>query len=392
MQSAIFALAMRSPAVGWTVGLYSVMGEFAHLIVLYVFSKARLLRVSEIDQYDYELPRGLIAQFPLPHRVDARLLVVDRQAQSLSHRHIRDLPEVLLKGDCLVLNDTRVVPARLVGFRATTGGHWEGLFLESSPEGLWRLMCRTRGRLVAGEAITIFNAQGHEDIRLVLVSPQSDGVWVARPESTEGAFELLERIGRVPLPPYIRKGEMVDSDRQNYQTVFAREPGAVAAPTAGLHFTEALLRRLEKVGVGRGCLTLRVGAGTFRPMVGDRLAEHRMHSEWACLGKETIATIRSARQHGGRVIAVGTTTVRVLETAARDGELRPFEGMTDLFIRPPYQFRAVDALLTNFHLPRTTLLVLARTFGGDELISRAYQEAIREEYRFFSYGDAMLIL
>jgi S-adenosylmethionine:tRNA ribosyltransferase-isomerase len=348
--------------------------------------------MPEIDQYDYELPRALIAQFPVPHRADARLLVVDRAAQSLTHRHVRDLPEVLIRGDCLVLNDTRVVPARLVGFRTSTGGHWEGLFLESSREGLWRLMCKTRGRLLPGETVTTLNAQGHEDIRIVLVSPQSDGVWAARPESTEETYVLLDRIGRVPLPPYIRKGEMVDSDRQNYQTVFARVPGAVAAPTAGLHFTEALLTRLEKQGVTVCRVTLRVGAGTFRPVASESLAEHRMDAEWAHLSQETVARIRYSRQRGGRVVAVGTTAVRTLETAAREGELQPFIGMTDLFIRPPHQFRAVDALMTNFHLPRTTLLVLVRTFGGDELITRAYAEAIREEYRFYSYGDAMLIL
>jgi S-adenosylmethionine:tRNA ribosyltransferase-isomerase len=347
---------------------------------------------NETSQYDYDLPRDLIAQFPLPNRADARLLVVDRAAGTLAHRYIRDLPEILLRGDCLVLNDTRVVPARLVGFRTATGGHWEGLFLEGSNEGLWRIMCKTRGHLVPGETITLLNAQAREDIRLALVSPQTEGVWVVRPESTEETFALLERVGRVPLPPYIRKGEMVESDRQNYQTVFARNPGAVAAPTAGLHFTELLLRRLEKQGIVLSWLTLKVGAGTFRPIVGQRLAEHRMHAEWAQLGQEAVDKIRFARQRGGRIIAVGTTTVRVLETAAQDDQFKPFVGMTDLFIRPPYRFRAVDALLTNFHLPRTTLLVLVRTFGGDELMKRAYEEAIREEYRFYSYGDAMLIL
>jgi S-adenosylmethionine:tRNA ribosyltransferase-isomerase len=349
--------------------------------------------MSENDtaQYDYDLPRDLIAQFPLPNRADARLLVVDRAASMLAHRYVRDLPEILLRGDCLVLNDTRVVPARLVGFRTSTGGHWEGLFLEGSNEGLWRILCKTRGHLAPGETITLLNAQGREDIRLTLVSPHVEGIWVVRPESTEEAFALLERVGRVPLPPYIRKGEMVESDRQNYQTVFARSPGAVAAPTAGLHFTELLLRRLEKQGIVLCWLTLKVGAGTFRPVVGPQIAEHRVPPGGAPLGQGAVDKVRFARQRGGRVIAVGTTTVRVLETAAQDGELKPFSGMTDLFIRPPYRFRAVDALLTNFHLPRTTLLVLVRTFGGDELMKRAYEEAIREEYRFYSYGDAMLI-
>jgi S-adenosylmethionine:tRNA ribosyltransferase-isomerase len=199
-------------------------------------------------------------------------------------------------------------------------------------------------------------------------------------------------VGRVPLPPYIRKGEMVESDREHYQTVYARNPGAVAAPTAGLHFTDALLRRLEAQGVTLARLTLHVGLGTFRPITAATLAEHQMHSEWGSIAQESVDAIAACRGRGGRIVAVGTTSVRVLETAAADGTLRPFTGRTDLFIRPPYQFRAVDAMLTNFHLPRTTLLVLVRTFGGDALMRRAYEEAIREEYRFYSYGDAMLIV
>lgn len=348
--------------------------------------------MSELDQYNYELPRSLIAQSPLPHRADARLLVVDRQAKSLSHRYVRDLPEILLKGDCLVLNDARVVPARLVGYRTATGGHWEGLFLDTSKEGFWRVMCKTRGRPAPGESITLVNAQGRDDIRLTLAACQAEGVWVVRPESPEETLAILDRVGRVPLPPYIRKGEMLDSDRENYQTVYAKAPGAVAAPTAGLHFTTALLEKLDKQGILLCYLTLNVGLGTFRPIVSETLAEHRMHAEWASLSQEAVDRIRQARQRGGRIVAVGTTSVRVLETAAQDGTLRPFTGMTELFIRPSYSFRVVDALLTNFHLPRTTLLVLVRTFGGDELVMQAYEEAIREEYRFYSYGDAMLIL
>jgi S-adenosylmethionine:tRNA ribosyltransferase-isomerase len=354
--------------------------------------KACLAAMSELDQYDYELPRHLIAQFPLAHRADARLLVVDRATKSLAHKHVRDLPEILLKGDCLVLNDARVVPARLIGYRTATRGHWEGLFVESSPEGFWKVVCKTRGRLSPGESITLINAEGIEDIRLILVAQQPEGAWIVRPESSEDVYLILERVGRVPLPPYIRKGEMVASDRQAYQTVYAKTPGAVAAPTAGLHFTTALLQTLKSQGVDVCFLTLRVGLGTFRPILSETLAEHRMHAEWGQVTAEAIAKIKLARHRGGRVVAVGTTTVRLLETAARDGELQPFEGMTDLFIRPPFQFRVVDALMTNFHLPRTTLLVLVRTFGGDELIRRAYDEAIREEYRFYSYGDAMLIL
>jgi S-adenosylmethionine:tRNA ribosyltransferase-isomerase len=348
--------------------------------------------MGELDQYDYDLPRQLIAQSPLVSRADARLLVVDRGNQSLAHHHIRDLPELLRAGDCLVLNETRVIPARLVGRRLRTGGHWEGLFVESDPQGRWRILCKTRGHLRPGETIVLLKLDGQDDGQLQLVAKQDDGSWIALPDAPDGSVALLERIGRVPLPPYIRKGEMVESDRQHYQTVYARCPGAVAAPTAGLHFTEGLLARLQKQGVTLCRLTLHVGPGTFRPIAAERLAEHKLDAEWGTLGPEAVAEILACRRRGGQVVAVGTTSVRLLETAAAGGTLEPFTGPTDLFIRPPHQFHAVDALLTNFHLPRTTLLVLVQTFGGGELIRRAYEEAIREQYRFYSYGDAMLIL
>ena len=348
--------------------------------------------MSELDSYDYDLPKGLIAQSPAISRSDARLLVVDRNRKSLQHKHIRDLPEVLRRNDCLVINDTRVVPARLVGRRQTTGGRWEGLFLDVSGDGLWRVMCKTRGKLRPGDTITLVDAVGQEAVPLQLGVKQDDGTWIARPHATDDAYTLLERVGRVPLPPYIRKGRMVDADRENYQTVYAAAPGAVAAPTAGLHFTTTLLDRLAEAGVELCRLTLHVGPGTFRPITAKTLAEHRMHSEWGRVKQEAVDQIEECRRRGGRIVAVGTTSVRLLETAAVEGTLKPFAGYTDLFIRPPHEFRATDVLLTNFHLPRTTLLVLVRTFGGDELICRAYDEAIRQRYRFYSYGDAMLIL
>lgn len=348
--------------------------------------------MSELAQFDYELPRRLIAQSPLSRRSDARLLVVDRARNSFEHRYVRDLPEILGPADCLVLNDTRVVPARLVGFRTRTGGRWEGLFLEANEEGLWRVMSKTRGKLVSGETVTLVNPQGQEDIVLHLGACEPEGVWVVRPDSREETFSLLERLGRIPLPPYIRKGEMVESDRRCYQTVFAKSPGAVAAPTAGLHFTEKLLSELREQGTTLCWVTLHVGPGTFRPIETESLDDHRMHSEWASLTPETVERVEACRNRGGRVVAVGSTSVRVLETAAASGALKPFTGRTDLFIRPPYRFQAVDAVMTNFHLPRTTLLVLVHTFGGGGLIRRAYEAAIREEYRFYSYGDAMLIL
>jgi S-adenosylmethionine:tRNA ribosyltransferase-isomerase len=347
--------------------------------------------MGEVDQYDYELPRDLIAQFPLAHRADARLMVVDRARNCFTHRYIRDLPELLKPADCLVLNDTKVVPARLVGFRTLTGGRWEGLFLEACEDDLWKILSKTRGKLTPGETVTLTGDEGGDPVRLRLGAKQPDGSWVVRPETDEETFSLLDRVGRVPLPPYVRQGQMVAADRRTYQTVYAQSPGAVAAPTAGLHFTERLLREITQLGVSVCRLTLHVGLGTFRPIESDSLAGHEMHSEWGCLDQAVADEITACRRRGGRVVAVGTTSVRLLETAAAGGRLEPFSGRTELFIRPPYEFRAVDALLTNFHLPRTTLLVLARTFGGDDLIRRAYEEAIREEYRFYSYGDAMLI-
>ncbi|HEV3004895.1 MAG TPA: tRNA preQ1(34) S-adenosylmethionine ribosyltransferase-isomerase QueA [Pirellulales bacterium] len=348
--------------------------------------------MSELAHYDYRLPRHLIAQCPLPRRSDARLMVVDRADGSLSHRHVRDLPELLRPGDCLVINDTRVVPARLIGHRAQTGGRWEGLFLSTDVEGHWRLLSKARGRLGAGEPITLVNRFGDDDVSLRLIEKLPGGVWMAHPETDEPAFELLGRVGRVPLPHYIRGGEMVDDDRQQYQTVYARHPGSVAAPTAGLHFTDELMARVVDRGVTPVRLTLHVGLDTFRPISTAMLAQHPMSKERGQIDAAAVEQIACCRAAGGRVVAVGTTTVRLLETAGQSGTLQPWSGETDLFIRPPYRFKVVDALMTNFHLPRTTLLVLVRAFGGDELLSRAYASAIEEKYRFFSYGDAMLIV
>jgi S-adenosylmethionine:tRNA ribosyltransferase-isomerase len=348
--------------------------------------------MAEIDHYDYELPKELIAQQPLRRRADARLLVVDRQHQSLEHYYVRDLPELLSPQDAIVLNNTRVIPARLVGYRTQTGGRWSGLFLSADVSGIWQVLGQTRGKLQVGETVTLHDSEGRNAVILRMLAKLEGGTWAAKPESDATAFDLLETIGRVPLPPYIRDGEMVDADRETYQTVYATQPGAVAAPTAGLHFTAAILDKIQQRAIRKCHVTLHVGMGTFRPIAVQELAQHQMHSEWGSVDASAVAELKAARAAGGRIVAVGTTSVRVLETASRSGTLEPWLGETDLFIRPPYKFRSVDALMTNFHLPKSTLLVLVRTFGGDELVRRAYEEAIREQYRFYSYGDAMLIV
>ncbi|RIK70431.1 MAG: tRNA preQ1(34) S-adenosylmethionine ribosyltransferase-isomerase QueA [Planctomycetota bacterium] len=348
--------------------------------------------------FDYTLPPALVAQEPLPNRVDARLMIVDRRRRSIDHAHIRDLPELLRQGDRLVLNDTRVLPAQLRGLREKTGGRWQGLFLGSRPNGDWVLLAKTRGRIREPEAVTLLDRESRPAARLWLLERLDDGQWRAHLDQPHETFALLERVGRVPLPPYIRGGNMVDRDVERYQTVFARRPGAVAAPTAGLHFTPELLRTISQRAVGLSAVTLHVGMGTFRPIAADDPAEHPMHSEWAQVTPAAADEINQTRSQGGRIVNVGTTVVRVLETVAAlrrkagaEELLAPWEGETGLFIRPPYEFLATDAMLTNFHFPRTTLLLLVQAFGGTELIRRAYETAVAEQYRFYSYGDAMLI-
>jgi len=337
--------------------------------------------------FDYDLPPELIAQEPCPARDRSRLLVVRRADGTLAERHFIDLPELLSPGDLLVLNDTRVLPARLLGRRARTGGKWEGLFLQEHPGGQWELLCQTRGRLVEGEIIQV--EPGPLELTLVSKSPQ--GHWFVRPSDPCPPTELLAIHGHVPLPPYIRKGQAAGADRDRYQTVYARQPGAVAAPTAGLHFTPALFERLRQRGIDRTFVTLHVGLGTFQPVQGD-FRQHTMHREWGELPIEAAEAITACRQRGRRVVAVGTTTVRVLETVAAAGPIRPWSGKTELFIHPPFEFQAVDALVTNFHLPRSTLLLLVGAFAGVDLLEKAYKTAIAERYRFYSYGDAMVIL
>ena len=335
------------------------------------------------SEFRYDLPQELIAQAPLPERSASRLLVVPPGDSPFADRGIRDLPDLLQPGDLLVFNDTRVIPARLFGQKAS-GGRVEILIERLLPgnEALAQIGAskspKPGGRIAldAGGEAEVLGRDG-EFYHLRFQVPESLDVW-------------LLHAGRLPLPPYIHRDAGAD-DAERYQTVFAREVGAVAAPTAGLHFDDALLAALRARGIEFGHVTLHVGAGTFQPVRVDDLSEHRMHSEWLNVGAELIEKIRRTRDAGGRVVAVGTTVVRALESAIRDGELQPFSGETRIFILPGYRIRSVDALLTNFHLPESTLLMLVSAFAGKKRIFAAYEHAIHERYRFFSYGDAMLL-
>jgi S-adenosylmethionine:tRNA ribosyltransferase-isomerase len=346
------------------------------------------------SEFDFDLPPELIAQHPAEPRDRSRLMVVDRRRGTWEHRVFADLPGLLDPRDVLVRNDTRVVPARLVGRREATGGRWEGLFLREEPGGAWEILAKTRGRPAPGEHVVV--GQG---LRLRLEARGAAGRWLVRPQTdpdssdtSATALALLERYGQTPLPPYIRRGREGPGDRLAYQTVYAREPGSAAAPTAGLHFTPEVFDRLAERGIACVDLTLHVGLGTFRPIEADRLEDHVLHAEWAVLPAEAVARLEERRRQGGRIVAVGTTSARTLETAAESGTLQPFVGETALFIRPGHVFHGFDALITNFHLPRSSLLVLIGALAGVDLIRAAYADAVKNRYRFFSYGDAMLIL
>lgn len=356
--------------------------------------------LSLTSAYQFTLPEELIAKQPLAARDSSRLLVLDRRSGMRQHRMFRELPELLRPGDLLVLNESKVVPARLLGFRARTQGRWEGLYLGLSADGHWRIIGQTRGKLQPGEDVFVRRSQSGGDptnstsmLRLTLLEREDHGVWRATVDSNRSVSDLLEEFGTMPLPPYIGRKVADEADRVRYQTVYAREAGSVAAPTAGLHFTTELLQACQNRGVEVAWVTLHVGMGTFRPVETARLDEHTMHKEWCSLPEATAAAIDRCRQRGGRVVAVGTTTVRTLESAAlcRDGRLAAWEGETALFIRPGFEFRVIDAMLTNFHLPGSTLLVLVAAFAGYDSTLNAYQDAINSRYRFYSYGDAMLI-
>jgi len=344
-----------------------------------------------LEELQYDLPAERIAQTPAEVRDQSRLMVLDRTAGTMTHHRFRDLPTFLRSGDVLVLNETRVIRAKFSVTRAS-GGRIEGLFLSEPDPGTWAVMLKPSRRLRVGEILDT----GHKSHRLVLTESLGGGRWRLRPDPPHSAAHLLEQIGTTPLPPYIKRAPADTreaEDRKRYQTVYATNPGSVAAPTAGMHFTRELLHVIEQAGITIARLTLQVGLGTFQPVTAKRLEDHPMHREAYELPAEATATINDARQAGGRIVAIGTTSVRVLETCADDqGNLGPAGGSTDLLIAPPYKFRAVDALVTNFHLPGSTLLALVYAFAGREKILDAYEEAIRNDYRFYSYGDAMLIV
>jgi len=351
------------------------------------------------DELDYDLPERLIAQEPAPERTASRLMVLHRTTGCIEHRRFRDVVEYLGVGDCLVINDSRVVPARF-WVRRLTGGRIEGLFLHQDEQGVWEVLLKNAGRVRVGEVVTLTRADAETPARHLTLTVQgrsSAGTWYLEPHFTKPAATVLQECGVPPLPPYIRRRpgdlETARRDRQRYQTVYARYDGSVAAPTAGLHFSSALLEAVRARGVVIARLSLHVGWGTFRPVTSERLEEHVMHAERYRLEEDQAELINTTRAGGGRVVAVGTTTVRVLETLAEaTGQVRPGEGWTDLFILPGYRFRVTGAMITNFHLPRSTLLALVCAFAGTREVLAAYRQAVEEGYRFYSYGDAMLIL
>lgn len=339
-----------------------------------------------VDNYDFNLPEELIAQTPLADRSSSRLLLVNKENGQLEHGHFTDILQQFRPGDTLVLNDTRVIPARLFGVKEDTGAKAEVLLLKNLGEDRWEALVKPGKKLKTG-AVIIFS----EELSAVIEDQADMGGRTLR-FIYQGIFqEILDRLGSMPLPPYIK--ETLD-DRERYQTVYARHEGSAVAPTAGLHFTQELLEQIAAAGVNIAYITLHVGLGTFRPMSVETVEEHVMHAEYYELSQETAEMLNSARARGGRIIAVGTTSCRTLETAGRQaagGPLKASSGWTDIFIYPGYEFTVVNALITNFHLPKSTLVMLVSALAGREHILAAYEEAIKQQYRFFSFGDAMFI-
>lgn len=338
----------------------------------------------QLSEFDFPFDPSLIASQPIVPRDKARLLVLDRRRSVFTHRSVRDLPDLLSPGDLVVVNDTRVRPARVAGERCPTGQKVELLFVKELNDGTWEVLIKGKWKPgdiveVSAESRIVIVERGDERTRVKVVSPKT-------------VQEFLRESGAMPLPPYIKR-RPTDEDRTWYQTVFAKTEGAIAAPTAGLHFTPELLAALKRRGIAVAHVTLHVGIGTFKPVTVERIEEHRMGSEWIDVGPDVVEAVNRTKGDGKRVLAVGTTVVRALETGVRKKNgVSPYQGETALFIKPGFSFRVVDALLTNFHLPRTTLLMLVSALAGTERLRQAYEEAVRERYRFYSYGDAMLIL
>ena len=337
-----------------------------------------------VQDFDYYLPEELIAQTPLAQRDASRLMVLPRQQGACSHRHFFELPSLLRKGDLLVFNDTRVIPARLHGRKRDTGAKVEVFLLKRLDLDRWETLVRPGRKLRPGTEV-VFS----DELSAVIEDTTEFGGRIVR-FCWQGVFEeILQRLGEVPLPPYIHE-KLPDPER--YQTVYARENGSAAAPTAGLHFTPELLSQLREQGIQTAYVTLHVGLGTFRPVAVESIQDHVMHSEQYDISAETAALVNETRRQGGRVIAVGTTAVRTLETAGQSGQLQPCSGFTNIFIYPGYEYKIIDGLITNFHLPKSTLLMLVSALAGRERVLAAYKEAVEQRYRFFSFGDAMFIL
>ncbi|MBG9795469.1 S-adenosylmethionine tRNA ribosyltransferase [Paenibacillus dendritiformis] len=340
----------------------------------------------DVNLFDFHLPERLIAQTPLPDRTASRLLALNRRTGEVQHRTFPDIIEYLKPGDLLVLNDTRVIPARLFGVKPDTGGHVEVLLLKQEQDDVWEVLAKPAKRLKKGATVRF-----GDELTGTVIEERDMGGRLIRFEYAGIFNEILDRLGQMPLPPYIK--EQLE-DRERYQTVYAKREGSAAAPTAGLHFTDRILEQIRAKGVRIAMITLHVGLGTFRPMSADVVEEHVMHAEYYEVSEETAALINETRSSGGRIIAVGTTSCRTLETVAGRYGSSPVaacSGWTDIFIYPGYEFRLVDSLLTNFHLPKSTLVMLVSAFAGREHIMAAYREAIEQEYRFFSFGDAMFI-
>jgi len=342
----------------------------------------------KISLFDYDLPEELIAQFPLPKRDESRLMVLDRRTETISHHIFSQLPDFLNNGDLLVMNNTKVIPARLIGKKEKTGGDVEILLLSVMANGLWKALVKHSSRIKYGSKV-IFG-DGRLTARILDKTESQERL--IKFETDGNPKKLIEELGKPPLPPYIKR-EIEPEDKERYQTIYAKEEGAVAAPTAGLHFTEAVFENLKVKGIDRVEITLHVGLGTFQPVKTENVEDHIIHEEIFSIPSEVAKRINETRSKGGKIVAVGTTTVRALESSIdANGEIIPRSGSTNIYIYPGFKFRAVDAMITNFHLPKSTLIMLVCAFAGRDFVMRAYHSAIKEKYRFYSYGDAMLIL